>query len=104
MADVQFEKVTEEINGVKYTAQYYGLRQAMRAAKVYTNPETGKPDPEKLADYVFENVIVEPSGLSIESFSTFAELNPVVLFAQRVLDGNFRREENKTATKRSSGK
>lgn len=92
------------IAGTEYTAQFYGLRTAMKAHKACRddiNPRL--QDSEKLADYVLTNVIVDPPGLSIESFDDFDILNEVVSFGTSVLNNKFRPEEE-TGTKGRSRK
>ncbi len=98
----QFSKVTKEINGVKYTAQFNGLREAMRAQSQCRDEKVpSQQNAEKLADYILANVIVEPHGLTIESFDSFSELNPVITFGAQVLNGNFREEDTGTTEGRS---
>lgn len=81
------KQFTKEINGVTYKAQFTGLRNAMRGQK-----QCGG-DSEKTADYVLKNVIYDPPGLTIENFDSFDELNPVVSFGIKVMNGNFREKE-----------
>lgn len=91
--EINIDKVkqyTETINGVAYTAQFYGCRVALEAEKVYTDERTGRVDKIKLYDYLFENVIVSPSGLSIDSFDDLDELDEVAAFAIKVLRNRFR--------------
>lgn len=89
---------TKEINGKKYTAQFYGLRAAMKASKLVRDNENPRiVDMEKLADYILSNVIVEPSGLTIEDFDDFETLDQVVAFGQSVLNNRFRPTEDKSA-------
>lgn len=95
-----FEK---EIAGTKYKAQYYGLRTAMRAYKACREDNSTRQDSEKFADYILSNVIVEPSGLTIEDFDSFEELNAVVAFGSAVLNNNFR-EDTTAGTKGRSKK
>lgn len=80
----------KEINGVVYTAQFNTLREAIKAKKIYQDSVTGRIDTEKLYDYIFQNVIVDPPGLTIEDFDDLDELSEVALFGTQVLNNRFR--------------
>lgn len=99
LTDVKQFKNT--INGVEYTAQYHGLRNALEAEKVYTDGRTGRVDKIKLYDYIFENVIVSPSGLSIESFTDLTELDEVAMFGVQVLRNRFQPTDERGTKGRS---
>lgn len=94
----QFKKT---INGTEYTAQFYGLREALNAEKQYTDERTGRVDKIKLFDYIFDNVIVSPPGLSIDSFEDLDELDEVAAFGVQVLRNKFRPENESGAKGRS---
>lgn len=84
----------KKIGEVEYTAQFYGLREAMKAHKACRDDKyPSMQDSEKLADYVLANVIVDPPGLTIESFDDFDILNGVVAFGTKVLNNKFRPED-----------
>lgn len=89
------KQFAKEINGVTYRAQFTGLRNAMRGQK-----QCGG-DSEKTADYVLKNVIYDPPGLTIEDFDSFDELNPVVSFGIKVMNGNFREQRESGTPGRS---
>lgn len=62
-----FYTVTEEINGKKIVAQFSGLSVATKAANRTQIDGSDNTSMEKLAEYLFEYVIVEPK-LSIKDF------------------------------------
>ena len=92
----KFYTVTREINGTKYVAQFNGLSCAVRAVDRSYIDDTQTTSVEKFANYLFENVIVEPKGLSIDDFDSMEELNEVTKFAREVMQGKFRDKANKT--------
>ena len=90
----------KEINGKKYIAQFNGLSCAIRAVDQSYIDGSQNTSVEKMADYIFKNVIVEPKGLSIDDFESMEEFNEVVTFGREVMQGKFRSETDKaTATK-----
>ena len=96
----RFEVFTKEIAGVEYKAQFNGLRAALGAADSCYVGDSGNISSLKLMDYLFENVVVEPKGLSVDDFDDMDILNRVVEFAREVMYGRFR----KTAGKKTVGK
>lgn len=86
----KFYTVEKEINGVKYTAQFNGLSCALKAVDQSYIDGTQNTSVEKLAEYIFENVIVEPKGLDIDDFDSMEEFNEVVTFGREVMQGKFR--------------
>lgn len=101
MANNKFYSVTKEINGVTYTAQFNGLSCALRAVDSSYIEGTNNTSIETLSKYIFDNVIVEPKGLSIDDFDSMEEFNAVVTFGREVMQGNFRDQaNNKTAAKK----
>lgn len=94
-ANKKFYTETKEINGKKYTAQFNGLSCALRAVDSTYIEGTNNTSVEKMADYIFQNVIVEPKGLTIDDFESMEEFNEVVSFGRDVMQGKFRPEENK---------
>lgn len=99
MAKVQPYKVSKEINGVTYTAQFTGSGQGLRA-KDASNDDNGNLQTEKLAQYLLDHVIVEPTGLDVDDFESLDELNDVTNFASEVMSGKLKPEkEEKKATK-----
>lgn len=94
-ANKKFYTATKEINGKKYTAQFNGLSCALRAVDSTYIDGTNNTSVEKMADYIFQNVIVEPKGLTIDDFESMEEFNEVVSFGRDVMQGKFRPEEDK---------
>lgn len=83
-------QVGKEINGVKYTAQFNGLSAALKAIDDSYIEGTNNTSVSKLSKYLFENVIVEPHGLSADDFESMDEFNEVVTFAREVMQGNMK--------------
>lgn len=81
----------KEINGVKYVAQFSGLSSAMKAIDAsYIDNNSTNVSILKISKYVFDNVIVEPTGLTVDDFDSMEELNEVVRFGMDVMQGKFR--------------
>ena len=78
MGKNKFYTVDKEINGTKYVAQFNGLSCALRAVDQSYIEGSSNTSVEKLADYIFANVIVEPKGLTIDDFDSMEEFNAVV--------------------------
>lgn len=89
---------TKEINGTKYIAQYNGNREAVRALQLYGKDEI------KLAEYLLENVVVEPPHLDLDDFEDLQEYRSVINFAIGVMSGRFRGEKNQGTDKGISEK
>lgn len=84
----------KEINGVKYVAQFSGMRTAAQFVDQTRNGEDGKSSSlEKMAEFLFKNIIVEPK-LTFDDFSDMKTLTEVVKFGTEVMNGNFRDEED----------
>ena len=94
MAKVKPYKVTKEINGVKYTAQFVGSGAGLRA-KDASNNEQGVMQLELLAQHLLDHVIVEPKGLDIDDFDNLDVLNDVTNFASDVMAGRLKPETEK---------
>lgn len=112
------------INGVKYVAKFDGALTALKSTDNCRADGTKNLSMLKMAEYLFENIIVEPANLNVDDFDNmddineiieFAsevmkgdgaidELNKVTSFASDVMQGNFRPSENKGRTKKSSSK
>lgn len=92
-----FYTVKKEINKKEYTAQFSGLSVALKAADENYIEGTSNTSIEKLADYLFKHVIVEPKGLTVDDFQTMDELNEVIKFASGVMKGEFRKEADEGA-------
>ena len=101
--DNKFYTREKEINGVKYVAQFSGLSSAMRAIdESYIDNNASNVSILKISKYIFDNVIVEPTGLTADDFDSMEELNEVVRFGMEVMQGNFREADEGTA--KGSGK
>lgn len=94
--------VEKTINGKKYVAQFNGISAALRAVDESYVEGSSNTSVEKLAKYLFDNVIVDPKGLTPDDFDSMAEFNDVVSFAREVMQGDFREEKNKKPTKATS--
>lgn len=93
--------VTKEINGKKYTAQFNGISAALSAVDGSYIEGTNNTSLVKLSDYLFKHVIVEPQGLTPDSFDNMDDFNEVVGFAREVMQGNFRAEANEKSTEKT---
>lgn len=99
-----FYTVSKKINGKEYKAQFNGISAALSAIDNTYIDGTSNTSMVKMSKYVFENVIVEPAGLTADSFDDLDEFNEVMDFAQNVMKGNFREEANKKpATEKGEG-
>lgn len=96
----KFYTVTKEINGKEYVAQFNGLSCALRAVDQSYLEGSNNTSVEKMAKYLFENVIVEPKNLSIDDFESMEEFNAVTTFAREVMQGKFRKETDAAAAKK----
>lgn len=99
MANNKFYTVEKEIAGTKYVAQFNGLSCALKAVDQSYIEGTQNTSVEKMADYIFKNVIVEPKGLTIDDFEDLDVFNEVTTFGREVMQGKFRNEANKTTAK-----
>lgn len=87
------QQVKEKINEKEYTFQFNGLRAADRAIKAVTDGK-GEIDIEKMRDYLFENVVVEPAHIDYdEYFESADELDEVTKIATEVMRGKFREDK-----------
>ena len=100
MGKNKFYTVDKEINGTKYVAQFNGLSCALRAVDQSYIEGSSNTSVEKLADYIFANVIVEPKGLTIDDFDSMEEFNAVVTFGREVMQGKFRKETDEKPAKK----
>ncbi len=57
------------------------------------------PVQRKLGQYILDNVIVEPKGLTADSFDTMEEYNAVTTWGRDVMYGKFRKESNANGAK-----
>lgn len=91
-------RVTKEFNGVEYTAQFAGCSVALRATDACKD-ENGNLSNYKTSQYLLDNVIVSPKGLSVDDFDSVEELGEVTSFAGEVMSGKLKPEEEKEEKK-----
>lgn len=96
MANIYTAKKT--IRGKEYTAQFNGLSAFLTAIDGSYVDGTNNTSIFKLASYVFEHVIVEPKGLTVDDFDDIDELNEVVRFGNEVMQGKFRKATDEGTT------
>lgn len=96
--------VKKTINEKEYVAQFSGLSVALRAVDESYIEGTNNTSMEKLAEYLFNYVIVEPKGLTVDDFEDMDEFNEVVAFANKVMKGEFRDKADAGAAKATSKK
>lgn len=89
--------VKKKINGKEYVAQFNGLSAALDAVDSCYLPDSSNISSSKMANYLFEHVIVEPKNLTPDDFDSLEELNAVTTFAREVMQGNFRNSANEGA-------
>lgn len=90
-----FYSAKKTIRGKEYTAQFNGISAALDAVDNSYIDGSNNTSVAKLAKYIFENVIVEPKGLTPDDFDSMDEFNEVVTFGREVMQGNFREKANK---------
>lgn len=90
----KFYQRKKTFNGKEYTAQFNGLSAALDMVdRSYISDRSSNISINKLAQYVFDNIIIEPKGLTPDSFDDMEEMNEVVQWAQEVAQGKFRDKE-----------
>lgn len=99
-----FYTVKKTINGKEYTAQFNGISAALNAVDNSYIDGTNNTSVAKLSKYLFENVIVEPKGLTADDFDSMDEFNEVVTFAREVMQGNFREKADEKSTEKTGKK
>lgn len=90
--------------GVEYTAQFNGISAALAAVDGSYIDGTSNISTAKLAKYIFDNVIVEPKGLTPDDFDDVETFNNVISWARDVMQGKFREAEDTSAAKGTSKK
>lgn len=70
----------KEINGVKYIAQLLPVRQAMELRQKWQDAN-GNVIATIMHDEILKNIIVQPTGLSIDSFRRTTEVEEVTGWA-----------------------
>lgn len=103
MADKKFYTVTKEINGKQYVAQFNGLSYMLKLTDdTYLSDTSSNHSNVKTAAMLFEDVIVDPKGLTPDDFDNMDEYNEVTNFALQVAQGRFRDKQN-TGEEKSKG-
>ena len=64
----KFRSITQNINGKDYTAQFNGLEPFLEATDNSYLDYANATSTEKMANYLFQNVLVSPSGIKINDF------------------------------------
>lgn len=101
MAKFEPYKITKEIDGVEYTAQFVGCSVALRATDECKD-KNGDVSNLKLSQFLLDNVITNPSGLTVDDFEDVEKLGNVTGFAGEVMSGKLKPEpvkEKKTTSK-----
>lgn len=99
---VNIYEISKEIRGKTYTAQFSGISTALTAVDNSYIEGTQNTSVLKMANFLFKNVIVSPTGLTPDSFDDMDEFNEVVGFAREVMQGKFREEANKKSGEEKS--
>lgn len=95
----KFYQVERTINGKKYVAQFNGISAALKMTDNSYIDGSNNQSLEKMTKYMLTNVIVEPSGLTVDDFDNFEELNEVIGFAREVMTGEVKPAEEKRTRK-----
>ena len=99
----KFYQVKKEINGTEYTAQFNGISAALEALDDSYVDGTSNTSGLKLANYVLENVIIDPK-VKVDDFDSMEELNAVVKFGSQVMQGKFRQKPDESSADGKSRK
>ena len=92
MAKVQSYKVTKEIDGVEYTAQFAGCSIALKATDDCKD-KNGEVSNLKLSQFLLDHIIVNPAGLTVDDFEDVEKLGNVTSFAGEVMSGKIKPEK-----------
>jgi len=90
MNNKKFYQVEKEIDGITYIAQFNGLSAALQALDDSYISGTSNISQVKLVKYILGNVIVEPKGLTADSFTDVDNFNKVIKFGTQVMHGKLR--------------
>ena len=85
-------KVTKEINGIEYTAQFVSAATTYDAIDASTQ-DNGVRSERKYAEFILEHVIVEPKNLTLDDFADTKHSGAVIAFGADVMQGNLKPEE-----------
>lgn len=91
----KFYTAKKTIRGTEYTAQFNGISAYLSAVDNSYIDGSNNTSVMKMAEYILENVIVEPKGLTPDDFDSMDEFNEVVAFGREVMQGNFREKADK---------
>lgn len=100
MKENKFYTRKNTINGVEYTAQFSGISTAIRAVDSSYIDGSNVTSTEKLGQYILDNIIVEPKGLTADDFETMEDYNVVTTWGRDVMYGKFRNEPDTGAAKK----
>lgn len=81
------KKEEKTIGGVKYVAEFKGLRTALRVQDNSYKEGTTKLSQKKYAKNLFDKVIVSPENLTSDDFECMDDYNAVIAFARDVMQG-----------------
>lgn len=98
----KFYTVEKELNGRKYTAQFSGVSAALRAIDSSYIEGSSTTSTEKLGQYILDNIIVEPKGLTADDFETMEDYNTVTTWGRDVMYGKFRGQPDAPGSKAKS--
>lgn len=79
---------SEEINGKVYKAKFTGITTALRAIDENYIEGTSNISNEAFCQYILDNVIVSPEGLTPDDFESADEQSEVIAFARKVMEGH----------------
>lgn len=96
---VKFYTKQKKIGSTTYTAQFNGISAALKAIDDSYIEGTSNTSMSKLSAYIFENVIVEPKGLTPDDFDSMEEFTDVITFGREVMEGKFRDTQNESKSK-----
>lgn len=99
-----FYTAKKTIKGKEYIAQFNGISASLEAIDKSYIDGTNTTSMVKLTKHLLENVIVEPTGLTADSFDSMEEFNEVITFAREVMQGDFRNKEDEGTTAKKGAK
>lgn len=91
----KFYQVEKEIRGKKYVCVFNGIEAALEMADSTYVDGTSNTSLVKLANYLFENVVVTPKNLKPDDFADMKEFAEVIAFAKGVAQGDIQPKEDK---------
>lgn len=94
----KFYVVEKEINGTTYKAQFNGISAYYDIVEGSYIDGTSNISTKKLAKHIFEKVIIEPKGLTMDDFDSLEEFNEVAMWGRSVMEGKLKPSDNKKTT------